>query len=526
VDVAELAAKLEELEARVGEVEEERDEYRRLYGEMLEMNRKLELGILGQAGNERFTGSDDQLLLGILGTILTNRNEDRSETKEVRGHQRHKPTGRKPLPEDLPRVEIEILPEEVEAEGRDAFEEIGAEVRETIERRPSSIVVVRVRRPKFVRKDRDKAAETKVLLGEPAELPIDRGLAGPGFLADTVVKRWQDHLPLHRLERIYKREGLDLARSTMCEWHGRLAELGRSLIEAMWKDGFDSPYICVDATGVLVQAKERCKRGHFWVAVAPGKHVLYGYSSRHDSAAVDVLLGEYKGYVVADAHAVYDHLYEGGERIEVGCWAHTRRYFFKALTSQPEPAREALSLFKALFRLEREFAGLSAKKRKRARKEHTEPIVDQFFAWCERHASTALDDTPLKKGIQYALNQREALRRFLDDGRLPLHNNISELHLRRQAIGRKNWLFVGNDDAASVNTTFVSLLASCEMHGIEPFAYLRDLLILLPGWPRLRVLELAPAYWRATLEREDVQRKLAANPFRRISASEPQAASA
>ena len=157
------------------------------------------------------------------------------------------------------------------------------------------------------------------------ELPIPRGLAGPGMLADTIVRRWQDHQPLNRLEGIYAREGLELARSTMCTWHEQLAGLARPLVDAMFADALEAPYVCIDATGVLVLAKERCRNGHFWVLVAPEKHVLYRFSKDHNGAAVDQLLGGYKGYLVADAHAVYDHLYRGGDVIEVDCWAHCRR---------------------------------------------------------------------------------------------------------------------------------------------------------------------------------------------------------
>jgi len=145
----------------------------------------------------------------------------------------------------------------------------------------------------------------------------------------------------------------------------------------------------------------------------------------------------------------------------------------------------------------------------------SKPIVDAFFAWCDAEAAHALDETPTVTAIGYARNQRVALQRFLEDGRLPIHNNGSERELRREALGRKNWLFVGSDDGAAVNATFVSLLASCQMHGIEPWAYLRDLFCLLPSWPRSRVLELAPANWKQTLENEDAQQRLAANVFRR-----------
>jgi transposase len=206
--------------------------------------------------------------------------------------------------------------------------------------------------------------------------------------------------------------------------------------------------------------------------------------------------------------------------IEVGCWAHVRRYAFKAMSSDPDRARQMLAMIGELFRIERKLASETAKKRKRLRGEWSKPVVDAFFDWCEREVHLVLDDTPISKGIHYALNQRDALRRFLSDGRLPIHNNISELQLRREAVGRRNWLFVGNDEAAEVNTTFVSLIASCQMHGLEPWAYLRDLFCLLPRWPRSRILELAPAYWAKTLEQKDTQERLAADIFRRVTLGE------
>jgi hypothetical protein len=217
-------------------------------------------------------------------------------------------------------------------------------------------VVVRVIRPKFVPKDRSQHGPTPVRIAAPAELPIDRGLAGPGLLADTIVRRWQDHQPLHRLEGIYARDGVALARSTICGWHAELAALARPLVEAMRADALEQPYLCTDATGVLVQAKEKCRTGHFWVLVAPALHVLFGYSPRHDSAGVDKLLAGYRGYLVADAHAVYDHLYADGQITEVGCWAHQRRYLFQTLASEPERAREGLAMIGALFQIERTIA--------------------------------------------------------------------------------------------------------------------------------------------------------------------------
>jgi len=252
----------------------------------------------------------------------------------------------------------------------------------------------------------------------------------------------------------------------------------------------------------------------FWVLIAPENHVLYRYPAAHDGAAVDAILAGYEGYLVADAHAVYDHLFRSGKVIEVACWAHARRYWFKAPDSEPERARVTLGLIGELFRIERAATELPARERLAVRGRESWPVVDKFFTWCKSEAPRALDDTPLAKALGYALNQRAALEHFLEDGRLPLQNNGSEQALRREVIGRKNWLFVGNDEAAEVNAAFVSLLASCRMHSVEPWAYLRDLFCLVPSWPARRVLELAPVNRRQTCQQQDTQQRLAANVYR------------
>jgi transposase len=519
--VVEHGAVIAELRARIATLEQERDEYRTLYLRLREQYEKLKRGLLGQKAERLGRGENPaQLTLAMLGLLLGEASAPEPRPKpaaiEVPAHQRQTPA-RRPLPEHLPHVTIEILPPEVEREGRDAFEQIGCESRDVLERRPASVVIVEIQKPKFIRKVAKPAGgPTQVLVAATPELPIERGVAGPGMLADTVVKRWQDHLPLHRLESIYAREGVELARSTICRWHEALAELAAPVIAAMRIDARGQPYLCTDATGVLVQAPDRCRNGHFWVLVAPGKHVLFEFSARHDARAVDQLLAGYEGYLVADAHVVYDHLYQSGKVVEVGCWAHTRRYFFAARDSDPERATWALERIRDLFLLDRAAARLRRSERHRLRQEQAKPIVERFFQWCEQQRDHVLDGAPLADALRYALNQRPALERFLDDGQLPLSNNISERQLRRQAIGRKNWLFVGSEDGARTNTTFVSLLASCQMHGIEPWAYLRDLFCLLPSWSSHRVLELAPAYWLQTLADPDVHDRLAANVYRRV----------
>jgi transposase len=531
-ELAQARAERDRLEKELDRAYIERDEYRKLYQEMLERHRKLELGLLGQKA-ERLSPSDAQLTMSLLATMLaepasvpvpeidvpeTEPSGDEADSRpEDDEHKARPKRGRKRLPETLPRVEVRLVPPEVEREGTDQFEVIGEEVCEVVERRKASVVVVRIIRPKFVRKDRARNAETEVFTAPAVELPIERGIAGPGVLAETIVRRFDDHLPANRQEHIWSRDGIEISRSTICNWHFQLHYLIAPLIVAMWKDALGSPWLATDATGVLVQAKDKCRRGHFWTVIAPERHVLYAYSAKHDSAAVDAILKDYKGYLAADAHAVYDHLYRTGEVIEVACWAHCRRYFFKALDSDPERARHAIAIIKGLFDIEDAISNKPSGKRRATRARDSQPLVDRFFTWCAAQAPLVVDETPIARAIHYALNQRAALKRFLTDESLPLHNNASENALRRQAVGRANWTFLGNDEAGQVNAAFVSLLASCRLHEVEPWAYLRDLLCLLPSWPVRRVLELAPVNWRKTLQQEETQRRLDENVFRRIT---------
>jgi transposase len=520
-DGAQFEEKLNALAERLTAVESERDEYKRQYVLLLEAYRKLEAG-LTRHQRERFSDGAEQTTLSLL-SMLTGQAQPEAAAVEpettVEAHARAKPTGRKPIPDSLPRITVEVLPLEVQRAGLDAFDRIGEDVCETVEKRPASFVVLRTVRGKYVEKakvDALKVGEgTPVLQGAPLELPIPRALAGPGLLADTIVRRWQDHLPLHRLERIYGREGFPLARSTMCGWHQAVAELARPLVEAMFKDALaNSPYLCADATGVLVQDAEKCRHGHFFVLVAPERHVLFRYTPTHDGKAVDALLPGYEGYLVADAHSVYEHLYTRGDVVEVACWAHSRRYFYKSLETDAMRSKHALALIQSLFAFEREWSSLAPKERFSLRQARSKPVVEAFFRWCDEESLKVLDETPISKAVRYARNQRGALHQFLGDGQLPIHNNSSENALRREALGRRNWLFVGNDEGGEVNATLVSLLASCELHRLEPLGYLRDMLCLLPSWSQLDLLALAPANWAATIANPDVQRQLEANAFR------------
>ncbi|OFV89400.1 MAG: hypothetical protein A3J75_00425 [Acidobacteria bacterium RBG_16_68_9] len=351
-----------------------------------------------------------------------------------------------------------------------------------------------------------------IVIAELPERPIPRGIAGPGLLAYVIVSKFADHLPLHRLERIFRREGLHLPRSTLCGFvQGSVALLSR-IVDAMWKDAkAKARWICIDATGVLVLAKEKCRRHHFWVMVAERDHVLFRYTKTHDGLVPAKLLEGYRGHLLADASSVYHELYRREPGIiEVGCWAHARRVAFDALSSDEPRALVIIGfiglLYDAHLLATDPKAGLTDGAKRKA---ETQPVIDKLYAWVAAERPKVGDGTPIAKAMNYLVNHRVPLTRFLADGMLRLDNNLSELELRREKVGAHNWLYCGSDDGAHWNATAVSLVASCQLHGIEPWAYLRDVLTLLPSWPANRVLALAPKYWNETRQQPKTQQRLA-----------------
>jgi len=291
--------------------------------------------------------------------------------------------------------------------------------------------------------------------------------------------------------------------------------LAPSMIEEAKRHAF---CLSTDATGVCIQPeplasrqRQACRKGHFFVVLADRDHVFFEYQPKHTSAAVCEMFRGFSGYIQADAHAIYDAVFRGEARVcdddappkEVGCWSHCRRKAWEAAVVAKDPAaREALLRMRALFELEEQWADLAPAQRHARRQLASRPLVDDFFAWAAAQYARVKDVRGLvATAFGYAVRQEAALRRFLVDGRLPMTNNHSERALRTVAVGRKAWLFFGSDDHANAAANLLSLIASCELHGIDPEAYLLDIIHVLPYWPRGRYLELAPKYWTATRAR-------------------------
>lgn len=430
-----------------------------------------------------------------------------------------RPTGRRDFSEiDLP--EESVLLVDAALEGK--VPRSGFEVSYQLKWRRGSMVRLRVMRAKYREVVEGVDGEKTHTAERPPEI-LPRSLATPSLVARLAIEKYLNGMPLHRLEAAWLRDGITIDRGTMSRWLGDVGAMLRDTVVAVAKQyAVRTSFCCnTDATGVHVQPlkgdmkkKQPCRRGHFFVQLFDKAHAFFEYVPRETSDAVKALMAGYSGYVQADAKSVYDVLYrasdgDGGEDgegdgacVEVGCWAHARRKYWEAAIAGSEVAREALLRIQRIFEADEKLKGLEPDVRKCLRDERVRPYVEAFFEWARpEHQKVKGTRGPLSSALGYSINQEAALKRFLDDGRLSLDNNASERALRTIATGRKAWLFVGSDDAAQSAGAFFSLIASCKLHGLEPEAYLRDLLRVLPHWPKDRHLELAPLNFAATRAR-------------------------
>jgi transposase len=425
--------------------------------------------------------------------------------------------GRRKLAPDLPRERvIHDLPEEEKpcpccGTMRTV---IGQETSEQLDYVPAQVKVIEHVRLKYICKACEaKAAEggPQIQTAEKPLSPIEKGLAAPGLLSYVIVSKYADSLPLHRLERIFERHDIDIARSTLCDWMRQSAEALRPLYDLMVRDVLASKVIHTDDTPVDVQDPKlgKTREGRFWVYLGDPSHpqVVFDYTpNRRRDGPMSFLKDWGKcslRYLQADAFGGYDGIYAGeagGNVVEVACWAHARRKFYDARKTDHRNSAQALAYIKLLYDVERDGADLAPAERAAIRQQRSAPILTQFRTWLlglqASNGGNVLPKGPMGEAITYALNQWAALCVYLLDGDLSIDNNASENALRCIAIGRKNWMFCGSDNGGRTAAILFSFIATCQRHDVEPFAYLRDVLTRIAGHPHHRLSELLPATWK------------------------------
>lgn len=343
---------------------------------------------------------------------------------------------------------------------------------------------------------------------KPAE-PIAKGLPGPGLLAHLIVSKYVDHLPLHRLERVYERQGVFLPRSTLSDWLAACAELLRPLYDRLVAVVLLSRALHTDDTPVKLQdvRTHQLSTARLWAYLGDAEHPynVFDFTVNRKRDGPAKFLKNYQGYLHADAFSGYDRLYlpepcSGQARIiEVACNAHARRKFYEARTSDALRSHQALAYYRQLYALERSARELdfSDTQRLQMRQDFAVPILATFHAWLETQRAEVLPKSPLAEALGYALNQWTALKRYTEAGFLAIDNNAAEREMKRIAIGRKNWLFVGSPRGGQTAAVLLSFTSSCVRLGIEPWAYLRDVLTRLPALAAAELDTLLPAQWQA-----------------------------
>ena len=356
-----------------------------------------------------------------------------------------------------------------------------------------------------------------VLIGPIPDGVWPNVMADPSAIAEHIVAKYDDSLPLNRQERITARHGFRVPRSTQCSWLGAAYAFLYRIVEAMFAEGKAGAFcIATDATGARVRARGRaeCEDWHIFVFIADNGHVVFRYTKEQTGEAVQAMLRGFHGHLLADAATIYDILFREDGMTEVGCWQHLRRYVWKALLSEPKRALAFLAIVGKLFEIDRTYRDLALPERTTARARDARPILDLLDKWIDREKPTIDPRSPLDAAITYYKNQRTALSQFLEDGRLRLDNNISEGALRAVVLGLLNFTFFANETGLKWYSVFRSLIASCRMHDLNVQDYLEQVLRLAPHWPVNRVIELSPKYWLETLAHLDArQQRIIARPW-------------
>ena len=434
-------------------------------------------------------------------------------SRRVRSRHQH---GRGLLPAHLERVPVEhdLKDEEkFDANGKPLVC-IGCEISEQLEFRPGGLFVLQHRRYKYVRSDYQQSdSGADIVIADKPPQPIEKGLPGPGLLAQVATSKLADHLPLYRLEDIFARDGVHIARSTMCGWLDAMAQAVQPLVDLMTGRVKQSDAIHTDDTLVPVQdptIKGRCKNGRIWCYLGDWRNPydIFIYTANRSRAGPQEFLNLFKGYLHADAYGAYDGIYVGGQVIECACWAHARRKFFDARETDPRRSAEMLAMVGELYAVEREASNAIARLsdptheqeeqiRYDLRQAKAVPVLARIKAWLDAESKLVLPRSPMAGAINYMLNQWAALNRYVEKGLLNIDNNAAERALKRVAIGRKNWLFAGNDHFGEVSATLYTLIASAQRHGLDPLAYLTSVFAKIAQTPLSELDQFLPDVWKA-----------------------------
>jgi transposase len=427
--------------------------------------------------------------------------EQKEKTVDVPAHRRKK-GGRKPLPENLPRVDVvhDISDEEKMCACGHMMSRIGHDECEKLDYIPAKIQVIRHIRPKYACKHCEgvESDGPTVKIAPPAIQLIPKSIATEGLLAHIFTSKFADGLPLYRQQKIFARHGLELSRSTMAGWAIEASNRCRPLMELLAAEIRGGPVINVDETTLQVlkePGRRNTSKSYMWLyrGGLPEKPVLvYQYASIRSGQVAQDFIGDFEGYLQADAFSGYDRFEKNSKIRLMGCWAHARRKFFdvvkakkkiRSKSKNPKSlADEALSFIKELYKIEKQAREKEMDRSEiyQLRQEQAVDVLDNFEQWLDEKSPIVPPKSLLGKAIAYARNNWSRLTVYVEDGLLKPDNNAAENAIRPFVVGRKNWLFAGHPRGADANATFFSLIETAKANNLEPYSYLRYIFEQLP----------------------------------------------
>ena len=377
--------------------------------------------------------------------------------------------------------------------------EIGCEKSERFEFVPAKIIRHEIIRPKLA----CPCGQGTVVIAPLPPTPVEKGYPGPGLIAQVMLAKYDDHLPLYRQEQQFQRLGVNFPRQMLCDWVEQGASWLQPVVRQMKADLLAGDYLQVDETPVKVmdpEVKGKCATGYLWLAGRPGGDVIFEFHPGRGKEYAKQLIGDFAGYLQRDGYGVYNSLaQEHPTRFKpCGCMAHARRKLVEALDHQPTQAQWLVVEMRKLYLIERHARqeAMTAEQRQALRAQSAAPILAGMKSRLEELQPAVLPQSPLGKAVKYALSEWEPLNRYLEDGRLEIDNNLTENALRPSCVGKKNYLFFGHPEAGWRSAVIYSVIVSCRRRDIDPWVYLRDLMSRLPAAKNHEIPDLVPARWK------------------------------
>jgi transposase len=401
--------------------------------------------------------------------------------------------GRMKLPETLRREEIIIEP----AQDITSCKKMGEEITEVLDYTPGELYV-----KKYIRHKYAKPGNEGVLIGTLPARPIEKAMAGEGLLAQIVIDKYVDHLPLHRQMQRFDRSGVKLSYSTLTDWIGGTCKLIEPLFEALKAEVLQGNYLHADETPIKVMDKDKkgeTHRGYYWVYQnSNDKIVFFDYQEGRGREGPMEILQNFKGYLQTDGYVGYDALDKKEGITQIHCMAHARRMFNDALENDKAIAGYAMQEIQKLYAIERSCKekSLGLDEIKTIRQQQSVPILTRLGQWMKEQYLNTLPKSAIGKALAYSIERWEKLCRYTEDGRLNIDNNPVENSIRPVALGRKNYLFAGSHEAAKRSGMLYSLLGTCKMHHVEPYTWLKTVLATIPNHPINKIKELLPHHWK------------------------------